>query len=386
MIRSALVLLYLVPMLAIAITPAAERLELYLPQLADKQVALVVNHTARVDDAHLLDVLLQHDIRVQAVMSPEHGFRGTAAAGAKVADGRDGKTGLPVYSLYGSNKKPSLEMLKGIDVIVFDLQDVGTRFYTYLSTLHYVLEAAAENGVEVIVLDRPNPHIGEVDGPVLMPAYRSFVGLHPIPVLHGMTLGELAKMIKGEGWIAQAEALGLTVIPVGDYRRDMHYTLPLAPSPNLPTANAVALYPTLCFFEGTAVSIGRGTDIPFELIGHDQVKLGDARILVTGNDAAPAAKLKGQVLQARRLTQQQKPGIDLALLLDTYQRFRNADVPFFTRPAFFDKLAGSAQLREAIVAGQSIDDIRASWRQPLDAFMSARAPYLIYAPRERNGQ
>ena len=369
-----------------AITPGAEQASRYVPMLKDKQVALVVNHTARVGDAHLLDVLLDADINVVSVMSPEHGFRGDAAAGQKVADGTDNKTGLPVHSLYGSTKKPTAAMLQDIDVIVFDIQDVGTRFYTYLSTLHYVLEAAAEQDIAVMVLDRPNPHISEIDGPVLDPAYRSFVGMHSIPVLHGMTLGELAAMIKGERWIDDADTLRLTVIPVADYTRDMSYTLPVAPSPNLPNELAVALYPSLCFFEGTAVSVGRGTDSPFQLIGHPNVALGNKRITVTGNDAAPSPKFKGETLKATRYALPVRQGIDLALLLAAYQQFKQAQQAFFTRPDFFDKLAGTEALRKAITAGKDSEAIRRSWQAPLKAFKTQRAPYLIYPQRAEHGE
>lgn len=386
MIRTALLIFCMLAFSASAITPGAQQTTQYLSQLRDQQVALVVNHTARVNDVHLLDVLLDADIDVASVMSPEHGFRGDAAAGEKVADGVDSKTGLPVHSLYGSTKKPTPAMLEGIDVIVFDIQDVGTRFYTYLSTLHYVLEAAAEHDIEVVLLDRPNPHISTVDGPVLDPAYRSFVGMHPIPVLHGMTLGELALMIEGEGWIANADTLRLTVIPVAGYARDMRYVLPVAPSPNLPNELAVALYPTLCFFEGTAVSVGRGTDSPFQLIGHATVPLGNERVLVTGNDAAPSPKLKGQTLQAARYAMPVKPGINLDRLLSAYQQFEQAQHPFFSRPDFFDKLAGTDALRKAIQAGQDSDTIRASWQDPLTRFKAQRAPYLIYPQRAEHDE
>ncbi|GGW79483.1 exo-beta-N-acetylmuramidase NamZ family protein [Alteromonas halophila] len=372
------ILLSLICLPAAAISVGAAKTDQYLPLLKGKRVSLVVNHTARVNDKHLLDVLREHEVNVVSVMSPEHGFRGQAAAGEKVADGTDSKTGLPVHSLYGSTKKPTKAMLENVDVLVFDMQDVGTRFYTYLSTLHYVLEAAAEQNISVVVLDRPNPHIGIVDGPVLAPAFQSFVGMHPIPVMHGMTLGELARMIKGESWINASQALRLHVIPVDGYSRSTPYTLPIPPSPNLPNMLAISLYPTLCFFEGTAVSVGRGTATPFQLIGHDQVMLGDTPVTIAGNEAAPSPKLNGKTLQAQRFTAPRSNRIDLALLIAAYQRFNDTDVPFFTRPAFFDKLAGTSALREAIEAGATPSEIRQQWQQPLAAFRARRAPYLLY--------
>ncbi len=379
MIRLVLLVCGLLSFAAAAITPGAEQPDRYMPLLEGKQVSLVVNHTAQTRQGHLLDSLLKNNVEVVSIMSPEHGFRGDAAAGHKVTDGVDLKTGLPVHSLYGRTKKPTRDMLSNVDVMVFDIQDVGARFYTYLSTLHYVLEAGAEHAIEVIVLDRPNPHIAHVDGPILKPQFQSFVGMHAIPVLHGMTLGELARMIKGEGWVANAEKLKLSVIPVNNYQRTTPYTLPIPPSPNLPNARAVALYPTLCFFEGTAVSIGRGTDRPFQLIGHPSVALGSDTVLVTGNDAAPYARYKGRELKARLLTADGQSGIDLALLTAAFKTFERAGTPFFTRPAFFDKLAGTDALRLAIEAGKSSEAIRADWQTDLDAFRAKRAPYLIYA-------
>ncbi|MEW9797457.1 exo-beta-N-acetylmuramidase NamZ family protein [Alteromonas sp. CYL-A6] len=361
-----------------AVTVGADRFDHYLPLLEGKRVALVVNPTSQTRDGHLLDALLARGIHVTAIMSPEHGFRGTASAGQKVEDGTDPATGLPVYSLYGSTKKPTAGMLAQTDVLVFDIQDVGARFYTYLSTLHYVMEAAAQAGKALVVLDRPNPNGAYVAGPVLDPAFRSFVGMHPIPVLHGMTLGELASMIRGEGWIDKAGALSLTVIPVADYKRTQPYSLPVAPSPNLPGDDAIRLYPSLCLFEGTAVSVGRGTPYPFTLIGHDKVVLGNNAIAVVPNAGAVSPKLDGTVLHARRLQSSSIHGFDISLLVSAYQQFTGAGEPFFTHPAFFDKLAGTDTLRQAIERGESAAAITARWQSDLAAFIERRAPYLLY--------
>ncbi|MCP4061340.1 MAG: DUF1343 domain-containing protein, partial [Pseudoalteromonas sp.] len=257
------------------ITPivGAAQYKHYLPQLQNKRVGLVVNQTSLVENTHLVDALLTKNITITKIFAPEHGFRGDHDAGAHVKNAVDSKTGIPLISIYGKNKKPSAEALSEVDVIIFDIQDVGVRFYTYISSMHYMMEAAAEQGIEFIVLDRPNPNIAYVDGPILERQFKSFVGMHPIPVLHGMTVGELAKMIKGESWINKAADLKLTVIPVDHYTRSTSYNLPVKPSPNLPNDQSIALYPSLCFFESTPVSIGRGTDFAFQVIGYSPVAL-----------------------------------------------------------------------------------------------------------------
>ena len=395
----------------------AERFPQYLHLLDGKRVGLVVNQSARVrtdslnnagtntlatsdePDTHLLDALLAQKVDVKAVFSPEHGFRGNKGAGEKITSSVDAKTGLPIHSLYGKTKKPTPEMLENIDVLVFDIQDVGVRFYTYLSTLHYVIEAAFERNIDVVVLDRPNPNGQHVDGPILESAFSSFVGMHPIPVLHGMTLGELAKMMVGENWLTHSAATTsqLTVVPishykrVSHYRRTMHYSLPVAPSPNLPNDVAVALYPTLCFFEGTDVSVGRGTNLPFQLIGHPLIELGNNKITVKANAAAPYPKHEDQVLFSTVFethdaltTVNTESGIDVQLLINTYQAFqqakndKSASVLFFTRPEFFDKLAGTNTLREMIKNGKSAEEIKQSWAADLQKFKAQRRPYLLY--------
>jgi uncharacterized protein YbbC (DUF1343 family) len=394
----------------------AAQFDEYLPLLEGKRVTLVVNQSSIIEGSgvesltikssavkssteptHLVDALLSRDINVVSIMSPEHGFRGKAGAGEKIDNDVDAKTGLPIHSLYGKTKKPTDDMLANTDILVFDIQDVGVRFYTYLSTLHYVLEAAAQAHIPVIVLDRPNPNGAFTDGPILQPDYVSFVGMHAIPVLHGMTLGELALMIVGEQWIAtdasdakqpaqqyqskphqpKPQAL-LTVIPVANYHKQMPYSLPVAPSPNLPTDAAITLYPTLCFFEGTDVSVGRGTPLPFQLIGHPVVALGDESIGVAANQAAPSPKHNNTTLKASLMTQALVSGLDIEVLLSAYAQFKEQGITFFTRPDFFDKLAGTDSLRQAIIAGKTSKQIQASWAEGLATFKQLRAPYLLY--------
>ena len=419
----------------------AERYSRYLPLLEGKRVSLVVNQSSLVRDdlvrnnqitghsgpikenqpyQHLVDALLQRNIDLVSIMSPEHGFRGDKGAGETVNSDIDAKTGLPIHSLYGATKKPTTAMLENTDVIVFDIQDVGVRFYTYLSTLHYVMEAAFAQGIQVVVLDRPNPNGRYVDGPVLKPAFSSFIGMHPIPVLHGMTLGELAQMIVGERWLdinaANYSNAKLTVVPIEDYKRTAHYSLPVAPSPNLPNDLSIQLYPTLCFFEGTDVSIGRGTDFPFQLIGHPNIAFGESQIMVKANSAAPHPKHENTLLNAhvftrvdlidaeymdiensglKLLNREGSPtsGLEIETLIDAYSRFseynRNATASgistetFFTRPQFFDKLAGTDALRKQIRTGKTSAEIRQSWQKSLNTFREKRKPYLLYEDTER---
>ena len=313
---------------------------------------------------HLVDTLLAHGayVNIVKIFCPEHGFRGTAEAGAKVDNSTDPKTGLPIISLYGKNKKPTPEQLQDVDCVVFDLQDVGCRFYTYISTLHYVMEACAENNIFLVVLDRPNPNGHYVDGPVLDTAhYRSFVGMHPVPVVYGMTIGEYAKMINGEGWLKNGIKCDLTVVPMRGYRRDsVGYELPVPPSPNLRNAHAIALYPSLCLFEGTNCGVGRGTDYPFEWVTYDTDTL-DLR-----QEEAPAAFSLKYLMEMYRRTQAIK------------QSSNQAIKPFFLKSNFFEKLAGNGDLRKQIEAGMSEEEIRATWQPALDEFKKIREKYLIY--------
>jgi uncharacterized protein YbbC (DUF1343 family) len=351
----------------------------YLPQLKNKRVGLVVNQTSVVGQTHLVDSLLAKNINITKIFAPEHGFRGDHDAGAHVKNAVDSKTGIPLISIYGKNKKPSIEALSNVDVIIFDIQDVGVRFYTYISSMHYMMEAAAEQDIEFIVFDRPNPNIAYVDGPILERDFKSFVGMHPIPVLHGMTVGELAKMIKGEGWINQAANLQLSVISVAHYTRTSRYSLPVKPSPNLPNDQSIALYPSLCFFEATPVSIGRGTDFAFQVIGYSPVALGEFSFTPRSiKGAALNPKFKNQMVKGIDLRQSNITGLNLNYLINAYQQLTQAKQVFFERADFMDKLAGTDQLRLAIEAGRTAEEIKQSWQAGLEQFKQQRAPYLLY--------
>lgn len=348
-------------------------------ELKAKHIALVVNQSSIVGDTHPLELLLQQGLEVKTIFSPEHGFRGAADAGAKVDNSIDPQTGVAVLSLYGKNKKPTAEALKGIDLLIFDLQDVGVRYYTYLSTLHYVMEAAAEQNIPLLVLDRPNPNGAYVDGPMLDKNYQSFVGMHPIPLLHGMTLGELALMIKGEGWINKAEQLKLYVLPVKNYQRYTPYDLPVRPSPNLPNAQAVALYPSLGFFEATPLSIGRGTDFPFQLLDYTNPPLGNfAFSPVSKAGAALKPPLKNQLVLGLDLRSVKAGGLDLRYLIQAQALFAKHQLKLFNSPDFMDKLSGSHKLRQQIEQGWSEAQIRQSWQPELIRFRQQRQPYLLY--------
>lgn len=317
------------------------------------RLAVVANQTSLVGNTHLVDTLLASDVVVTKIFCPEHGFRGTAEAGAHVDNSIDSKTGIPIVSLYGKNKKPTQEQLADVDYVLFDLQDVGCRFYTYISTLHYVMESCAEAGIPLAVLDRPNPNGHYVDGPVLDTAhYRSFVGMHPVPVVYGMTIGEYARMINGEGWLKDGIKCNLGVIPMQGYKRDsVGYELPMPPSPNLRNAHAIALYPSLCLFEGTHCGVGRGTGYPFE-----RVSYGSDTLDLRGEEAPSAFSLR--------------------YLMEMYRRVPKGK--FFQKSNFFEKLAGNGDLRKQISSGMSEEEIRATWQPALDEFKKIRVKYLIY--------
>jgi uncharacterized protein YbbC (DUF1343 family) len=361
----------------------AERMEQYLPQLAGKRVALCGNQTSVVGKTHLVDTLLSRKVNLVKLFCPEHGFRGQAEAGATIASGKDPLTGLPVVSLYGKNKKPTAEQLAGVEVILFDLQDVGCRFYTYISTLHYVMEAAAENGVKVIVLDRPNPNGFYVDGPVLEPQYKSFVGMHPVPVVYGMTIGEYARMINGEKWLANGVQCDLEVVTLDGYTHETRYELPVAPSPNLQNKKAILFYPSLCFFEGTNVSVGRGTDHPFEMYGAPGLLDGDYTFTphaipgVSENPPFKDQECRGELLASVCIDWNAPGSLNLFFLLNAYHNYPDK-ANFFLKNNFFDKLAGTAVLRQKIIAGATEEEIRASWQPALDEFKSLRSKYLLY--------
>lgn len=371
------------PVLPAADAPitGAERTGSYFPLLEGKRIGLVVNHTSVIGDRLLPDTLLAAGMDIRMIFAPEHGFRGDQAEGATIKDGKDTQTGLPVVSLYGSKKKPGENDLREIDVLVFDIQDVGARFYTYISTMHYVMEAAAENGIPFIVLDRPNPNGFYVDGPALQPAFTSFVGKHPVPVVHGMTIGEYARMINGEGWLEAGRQCDLTVIVCEQYDHTVKYTLPIPPSPNLRSMRAIYLYPSLCFFEGTQVSVGRGTELPFEQFGSPygmyysyaftpQPK-GNYKPLFAGEDCF------GTNLSTLPLDSAAKGYIDLSYLLGMYSVFSKPDI-FFRKDGFFNLLAGSDMLRQQIEAGLTVDEIRLSWQEDVVRFKETRKKYLLY--------
>ena len=361
----------------------AERMEQYLPQLKGKRVALCGNQTSVVGKTHLVDTLLSRKVNLVKLFCPEHGFRGQAEAGATIASGKDPLTGLPVVSLYGKNKKPTAEQLASVEVILFDLQDVGCRFYTYISTLHYVMEAAAENGVKVIVLDRPNPNGFYVDGPVLEPQYKSFVGIHPVPVVYGMTIGEYARMINGEKWLANGVQCDLEVVTLEGYTHETRYELPVAPSPNLQNKKSILFYPSLCFFEGTNVSVGRGTDHPFEMYGAPGLLDGDYTFTphaipgVSENPPFKDQECRGELLASVCIDWNAPGSLNLFFLLNAYHNYPDK-ANFFLKNNFFDKLAGTAVLRQKIIAGATEEEIRASWQPALDEFKSLRSKYLLY--------
>jgi len=355
----------------------AENHEAYLPLLANKRVGIVTNPTGIVENKkHLVDFLLEKQINLQKIYAPEHGFRGIADAGEMIKDGKDSKTNLPIISLYGNNKKPKPEQLGDIDVMIFDIQDVGARFYTYISTLHYVMEACAENNIELIVLDRPNPNGTIVDGPILEPEYKSFVGMHPIPVLHGMTIGEYAKMINGEKWLTNGIQCKLKVIPCANYKRNMAYSLPVKPSPNLPNDQAINLYASLCFFEGTNVSVGRGTEKQFQIYGSPFLTNFNFSFTPISNFGAKEPMHKDVLCTGEDLTKVEKvKRLELKWLLKAYSDTSDKTV-FFND--FFTKLAGTKKLQEQIVNGVSEKEIRKSWEADLITFKEMRKQYLIY--------
>ena len=346
----------------------------YLPRLQSKRLALVVNQTSRKGDQHVVDALWEAGLDIGAIFAPEHGFRGDADAGERVEDASLNK--IPVYSLYGSSKKPSAEQLEGIDLLVFDIQDVGVRFYTYISTMTYVMEACAELDIPVIVFDRPNPFTDVVDGPTLDPDFSSFVGLHEVPVIYGMTIGEYALMIKGEEWINNASTLELQVIPLVNYQRNQVYYFPIKPSPNLPNMHSIGWYPSLCFFEGTVVSVGRGTDFPFQAYGHPELGYGSFSFTPKPNGGSSRPKLNGQSCRGIDFRSIDPPtGLDLSHL---YKAYHDINGDFFLSNNFVDLLYGSDALRTYLKEGKTLEQIRATWKKDLELFKSIRAKYLLY--------
>ncbi len=361
------------------IRTGADRLEKLLPLLEGKRVGVILNHTSVVGASHtsLLDTLLMHDVRVETIFAPEHGFRGDADAGESVANGRDIKSGLPIISLYGSNKRPTQQQLSNIDVVIFDIQDVGARFYTYISTLYYAMQSCSKYEVEMVVLDRPNPN-DYVDGPIISDNLKSFVGALSIPLLHGLTVGELAKMINGEGWCGE-RPVKLSVIPVEGWRHGMSYDLPIKPSPNLPNAQAIALYPSLCLFEATNVSVGRGTYTPFQMIGYPNSKYGSFTFTpqsLEGFDKNPLQR--GKLCYGLDLREVTPPtGFSLKYFID-FMRLSGQGASFISRPQFFDMLSGDASLKNMLSSGMSEGEIKDTWQEELDEYKAVRRKYLLY--------
>lgn len=364
------------------ITSGAQQIDTYLPLITNQRIALVANQASQVKNAHLADTLLSIGINIDKIFCPEHGFRGTADAGELVDNDKDSKTGISIISLYGDHKKPTAADLTEIDLVLFDLQDVGVRFYTYVSTMTYVMEACAENDVRLIILDRPNPNGFLIDGPLLDSNYRSFVGLHPVPIAHGMTLGEYAQLVKGEKWINKADQLQLQVIRLQQYQHNLLVKLATKPSPNLPTWQSVYLYPSLCLFEGTEVSVGRGTLVPFQVYGSPGFGVGSFAFTpesIPGMSSHP--KYEGEICYGQNLTgyaenyAENAREINLTWLISAYNMSSDKD-KFFNN--YFDKLAGSDQLRKDIIAGKSEKQIRESWESDLNNFKLIRDKYLLY--------
>lgn len=359
----------------------AENTSLYFPLLQGKRVAVMSNQTGMVGNEHLVDMLLKNDIRIAGIFSPEHGFRGTADAGEHVSSSIDEKTGIPIWSLYGSGSgKPSADKMKQFDVLVFDLQDVGLRFYTYYASMARLMDACAEHGKKMIVLDRPNPNGFYVDGPILDMKYKSGVGWLPIPVVHGMTLGELALMINGEKWLPEGRTCDVTVVPCENYTHQTRYDLPVAPSPNLPNNHSIYLYPSTCLFEGTVVSLGRGTPYPFEIYGHPKYKGSDFSFTprsVPGAKNPPLLNETCYGVDLRPVSDEViwKKGFDLSYVIDAYANLQMGE-KFFT--AFFEKLVGVEYIRQDIIAGKSADEIKKKWQNDVERFKQQRKPYLLY--------
>ncbi|MDN5395956.1 MAG: DUF1343 domain-containing protein, partial [Chryseobacterium sp.] len=359
----------------------ADQSELYLPLLKNKTIGVVTNQTGLMSDkTYVVDFLVKNNIKIKTIFAPEHGFRGDADAGEKVKNGVDTKTGIPIISLYGNNKKPKPEQLKGIDIVVFDIQDVGVRFYTYISTLAYLMEAGAENNVEIMVLDRPNPHDGYTDGPVLNKKWSSFVGMHEVPVVYGLTIGEYGKMVNGEKWLKKGVQAKYTLIPMKNYHKKQRYPILDKPSPNLPNDQSINLYPSLCFFEGTQVSVGRGTSLPFQIYGSPWTQELPYQFTPKPNFGAKDPFLNGKLCYGEDLSSYSKnlKELNLEWLIKSYKSYKNPQQSFFLDNLFFDKLAGTDEFRKQIIAGKSAQEIKDSWKGDLEKFEKIRSKYIMY--------
>ncbi|HZK95115.1 MAG TPA: DUF1343 domain-containing protein [Prolixibacteraceae bacterium] len=361
------------------ILTGADQTELYLSKLKGKSLALVVNQTSRIGDQHLVDFLLSKKLTIKRIFAPEHGFRGEAGAGELIDNSKDGATGIPIISVYGKNRKASKEQLAGIDIVIFDIQDVGCRFYTYISTLHYMMEACAESNITLLILDRPNPNGDYIDGPVLQPAFKSFVGMDPIPVVHGCTIGEMAQMINGEKWLANGVKVKLEIIKVANYAHSMKYEPPVRPSPNLPNYLAIRIYPSLCFFEATNVSVGRGTQFPFQVLGYPDPSFGTFSFTpqsLKGMELNPLQKDKkcyGEDFRELR----EVPKFTLSFFSDWLHKFKNKD-EFLTSSKGFNQLMGNDTVLKLILEGKGEAEIRKSWETELANYRAVRQKYLLY--------
>ena len=352
----------------------AERTNLYFPLLKNKNVALVGNQTSTINNTHLVDSLINSSIDIKKIFCPEHGFRGEADAGEKIQNSIDVKTGIPIVSLYGKMKKPTKKELDGINLMIFDIQDVGVRFYTYISTLNYIMEACANANIKLIILDRPNPNAHYIDGPVLEKEFTSFVGMNPVPIVYGMTIGEYAKMINGERWIDKP--CDLTVIKMENYNHNKGYSLPVKPSPNLPNTKSINLYPSLCLFEGTNISVGRGTEYPFQQYGAPYLKESFSFIPKSGEGSKyPKYENIECFGNDLRFNDQYLTSMNLDWIIDCYKRCPKQE-KFFND--FFDKLAGTKKLRKQIINGESVVKIKESWRSDIEKFKQIREKYLLY--------
>lgn len=366
------------------IIPGAERLAIYYPEIKGKKVGLVVNQTSVVGDVHLVDTLVDMGVDVKTIFAPEHGFRGEADAGEHVPDQKDSKTGISIVSLYGKKKGPAKVDMQGIDVMIFDIQDVGVRFYTFISTLHYVMQACADAGVPLILLDRPNPNAHYVDGPIMQESYKSFVGMHPVPIVYGMTIGEYGQMINGEGWLDKQSKCDLTVVSCKNYTHDSYYNLPIIPSPNLPNIQSIFLYPSLCLFEGTTVSVGRGTDMQFQMYGHPAWSDAENKITIKSMPGAKYPKHENKSIGYRSLQDLTKQSLheqtrlNMSYIVDMFTLLKSKNEVFFNDNNFFEKLAGTDALRAQLQAGKTAEEISESWKNGVEEFRMIRENYLIY--------
>ncbi|MFW5793497.1 MAG: exo-beta-N-acetylmuramidase NamZ domain-containing protein [Bacteroidota bacterium] len=363
--------------------PGAWQTKMYFSLLEGKRIAFFGNHTSTIKETHIVDSLVNAGFHIIKVFSPEHGFRGDAAAGEHISDKKDAKTNLPIISLYGSNKRPNPFHLNDVDLILIDIQDVGTRFYTYISTITYIMEEAAKQNIPVVILDRPNPNGHYIDGPILESDYSSFVGLHPVPIVHGMTIGEYALMLNGMEWLGKNLSCNLTVITIANYNHSTFYKPVIAPSPNLPNIRSIYLYPSLCLFEGTAISVGRGTDFPFQVFGHSELPPSEFgfKFMPQSRKEAPNPPQLDNICYGKDLRNvnlldlQTNAKINLEYLISAYKNYPDKD-NFFN--SFFNLLAGNSKLQEQVKAGLSADEIRETWQKDLDNFMEIREKFLLY--------